>query len=383
MGRFCRDFHTVMVQQGHFGRNGRLGSCLPGRGCCAGSFLRGESPACGPGSLDFRGMIEDSRCRGADWRESCKGHGRNGPLNFHKIVLPISARKPTLPLEPMGFNHTVPASGKSAMRPENRAWGFSQNGRALSLENRRRGPEPRRKSRPTPTFFTLGIPQWPSRDPIGEEGGVNLYGFVGNNGVSMVDHLGRLAVPAWCYSPWTFAAGSAAFIVACCWTGTDCYCEALTYCLVKNTQLLHRLRKFLTAIEQNKWTEDQEMLMAGLVEFPALGVGGTFGWIFGGVGHVSPEEEAEMPEPKKCPKEEFIKNVKDVRGKFENIGNSSVVKELKARLETDHLDNKATVLDKDDAMKNLRALIARQEQYKETLIDEISDECYDQELNEL
>jgi integrase/recombinase XerD len=32
--------------------------------------------------------------------------------------------------------------------------------------------------------------RWPSRDPIGEEGGVNLYGFVGNDGVNWVDYLG-------------------------------------------------------------------------------------------------------------------------------------------------------------------------------------------------
>jgi len=35
-----------------------------------------------------------------------------------------------------------------------------------------------------------GIPYWPSRDPIGERGGVNLYGFVGNDGVSGMDILG-------------------------------------------------------------------------------------------------------------------------------------------------------------------------------------------------
>jgi uncharacterized protein RhaS with RHS repeats len=32
--------------------------------------------------------------------------------------------------------------------------------------------------------------RWPSRDPIGEEGGVNLYGFVRNDGVNWVDVLG-------------------------------------------------------------------------------------------------------------------------------------------------------------------------------------------------
>jgi len=32
--------------------------------------------------------------------------------------------------------------------------------------------------------------RWPSRDPIGEQGGVNLYGFVGNDGVNRWDFLG-------------------------------------------------------------------------------------------------------------------------------------------------------------------------------------------------
>ena len=35
-----------------------------------------------------------------------------------------------------------------------------------------------------------GIPYWPSRDPIGEKGGMNLYGFVGNDGIDWVDVLG-------------------------------------------------------------------------------------------------------------------------------------------------------------------------------------------------
>jgi RHS repeat-associated protein len=32
--------------------------------------------------------------------------------------------------------------------------------------------------------------RWPSRDPIEEEGGLNLYGFVGNEGVNKLDFLG-------------------------------------------------------------------------------------------------------------------------------------------------------------------------------------------------
>ncbi|MBB5354022.1 RHS repeat-associated protein [Haloferula luteola] len=35
--------------------------------------------------------------------------------------------------------------------------------------------------------------RWLSRDPIEEEGGVNLYGFVGNNGINQADFLGQYA----------------------------------------------------------------------------------------------------------------------------------------------------------------------------------------------
>jgi RHS repeat-associated protein len=31
--------------------------------------------------------------------------------------------------------------------------------------------------------------RWPSRDPIEEEGGMILYGFVGNDGVNAIDVL--------------------------------------------------------------------------------------------------------------------------------------------------------------------------------------------------
>ena len=33
--------------------------------------------------------------------------------------------------------------------------------------------------------------RWPSRDPIEEKGGLNLYGFVGNDGVGRFDVLGN------------------------------------------------------------------------------------------------------------------------------------------------------------------------------------------------
>lgn len=41
-------------------------------------------------------------------------------------------------------------------------------------------------------FYDPVMGRWPSRDPIGEEGGINLYGFVGNDGVNWRDFLGNL-----------------------------------------------------------------------------------------------------------------------------------------------------------------------------------------------
>ena len=39
-------------------------------------------------------------------------------------------------------------------------------------------------------YYEPGTGRWPSRDPIGEEGGVNLYGFVDNHALSEHDFLG-------------------------------------------------------------------------------------------------------------------------------------------------------------------------------------------------
>lgn len=48
MGRFRRDFHTVIVKQGHFRRNGRLGSYVASRGsggeCSYVAGRRGAAP---------------------------------------------------------------------------------------------------------------------------------------------------------------------------------------------------------------------------------------------------------------------------------------------------------------------------------------------------
>ncbi|MEI7913056.1 MAG: RHS repeat-associated core domain-containing protein, partial [Verrucomicrobiota bacterium] len=41
-------------------------------------------------------------------------------------------------------------------------------------------------------YYDPVMGRWPSRDPIGERGGLNLYGFVRNDGVNWTDYLGLL-----------------------------------------------------------------------------------------------------------------------------------------------------------------------------------------------
>ena len=43
-------------------------------------------------------------------------------------------------------------------------------------------------------FYSPGLGRWINRDPIGEAGGANLYGFVGNDPVNMVDEYGLAAM---------------------------------------------------------------------------------------------------------------------------------------------------------------------------------------------
>jgi len=43
-------------------------------------------------------------------------------------------------------------------------------------------------------FYSPALMRWLNRDPIGEEGGLNLYGFCGNNAIVEIDHNGKQVV---------------------------------------------------------------------------------------------------------------------------------------------------------------------------------------------
>ena len=102
----------------------------------------------------------------------------------------------------MGYTATYPRPEKTHPTAKNRVWGFFWNSNKSRPPNRLQPAQPRRKIDPTTTKPASGVffygyryydpvtGRWPSRDPIGERGGVNLYGFVGNDGVNRLDYLG-------------------------------------------------------------------------------------------------------------------------------------------------------------------------------------------------
>ena len=92
----------------------------------------------------------------------------------------------------MAYFSTEPASERRNPTRKNRVRDFFRSSNETHPANRRQPAQPRRKIRPTATKTASGIPYWPSRDPIGEEGGENLYGFVGNDALNWVDCLGLL-----------------------------------------------------------------------------------------------------------------------------------------------------------------------------------------------
>ena len=88
--------------------------------------------------------------------------------------------------------------------PKNRVWGFRAKPSRTHRVSAPRSLQPRRENRTTATKTASGVRyygyryydpvtgRWPSRDPIGERGGLNLYAFVGNDGVNLTDFLGQV-----------------------------------------------------------------------------------------------------------------------------------------------------------------------------------------------
>ena len=65
---------------------------------------------------------------------------------------------------------------------------------ALSPETAPRQKQPSPQKVSSLDFFDANIGRWINRDPIEEQGGINVYGFVGNNGITNIDCLAKNSV---------------------------------------------------------------------------------------------------------------------------------------------------------------------------------------------
>ena len=90
--------------------------------------------------------------------------------------------------------NTAYAPSKTRTQPKNRVGNFFGGVADCAGENRSATRKGTGENRLTVTIIASGRPFWPSRDPIGEYGGLNLYAFVGNDGVNWVDYLGYCSV---------------------------------------------------------------------------------------------------------------------------------------------------------------------------------------------
>jgi len=99
---------------------------------------------------------------------------------------------------------------KNTPREKTVSGDFFVNANKSRRENRRQPLKTQQENRPSPSKTVSGVEdtglyyygyryydpvtgRWPSRDPIQERGGLNLYGFVGNSGVVRFDVLGQIA----------------------------------------------------------------------------------------------------------------------------------------------------------------------------------------------
>jgi len=97
----------------------------------------------------------------------------------------------------MGFNLTSDFQPKTDHPSKNRVGGFRDVSVSGAWKFAPQVVEPHQENSPTPTKTVSGIPYWLSRDPIAEDGGINLYGYVLNDPINWwdPDGLDRMGSP--------------------------------------------------------------------------------------------------------------------------------------------------------------------------------------------
>ena len=103
----------------------------------------------------------------------------------------------------MAYALTEPSLDDKHPTGKNRVWRFSGSPNRKRPMNQLQSQQPHRKNQTCARKIASGVHyygyryydpvtgRWPSRDPIEEEGGVNLYGFGPNNPINGLDILGN------------------------------------------------------------------------------------------------------------------------------------------------------------------------------------------------
>jgi RHS repeat-associated protein len=101
-------------------------------------------------------------------------------------VFPLAAERQSAAFGTVAHSHHKPASPLKT-----RVRGFRRTSSGRFSRRTRFRPINTPGLRACGYKTTSGRANWLNRDPIGEQGGVNLYGFTGNNLISRVDFLGQ------------------------------------------------------------------------------------------------------------------------------------------------------------------------------------------------
>ena len=88
---------------------------------------------------------------------------------------------------PTPQNRATRAGGRGL---KTRVWGFCRRPATRAPVFGAQTTKPRRVAKAAATKTASGPSQWLSRDPIEEWGGINLYGYVLNNPLNLIDPLG-------------------------------------------------------------------------------------------------------------------------------------------------------------------------------------------------
>lgn len=131
----------------------------------------------------------------------------------------------------MGYYATTACPEVADLHPKNRVGGFSVTSASRAGVSVPQTLENTPQTAVTLTIIASGRSVWPNRDPAGELGGRNLYGFVLGRPLDLIDPLGKDPAVAGCapvilrvsisISPWVPVIGLGGIIVWEAWVITD------------------------------------------------------------------------------------------------------------------------------------------------------------------